>query len=521
MAERLTTLIVIKVLLERLKYAGGAGWNPESICAPNTRVQFLDDVQKWIHQSEASSSPRILLLSNVAGSGKSAVAHSVARLVKDDPNCDFVSSFFFVRDTAGRNTPERFMSTLAFELASQDSQCAMHMSGLIEKDPALAGGSVTRLFYDLVVPSVKASDRYCSSRPVVVVVDALDEGGYDEIILKIIRDGFPNLPSAFRFFITSRPHVTIDQTLKESQQLRRTSFNLGGEENISDIRKYIALRSTSVLGLDPSWLDSARQDQLAKKTEGLFVWITVVFNYISDPTKTCDPKQRLLSLLEDGHDIAMEPEEKMDRLYCQILGSCPWKDPNFRVAFGRVVGTLVALETPLYLQTFVTYLGDEAKKDVGRVQSLNPLIAGLYNDTGPVCFIHLSVREFLTSRTSMNTEYFVDKSTENDRLTAKCLEILNQRSLSEITGLGYVARGEGPIPRIPREGVPECSWYACRFWKTHISHIQNPSAGLLGAAERFLKMDLTSWLELSAATGQAQTLDSLPSWIQVMGDRSV
>jgi len=65
--------------LDTLPYAEGASWNLNLICLRNTRKALIDDIIKWIHLAEESTGVRIFWLSDVAGTGKSAIAHTIAQ----------------------------------------------------------------------------------------------------------------------------------------------------------------------------------------------------------------------------------------------------------------------------------------------------------------------------------------------------------------------------------------------------------------------------------------------------------
>ncbi|KIL64088.1 hypothetical protein M378DRAFT_43555, partial [Amanita muscaria Koide BX008] len=52
-------------------------------CLEGTRTEILDEIKGWVTTTDATA-PQVLWLSGPAGTGKSAIAHSVARWWMED-----------------------------------------------------------------------------------------------------------------------------------------------------------------------------------------------------------------------------------------------------------------------------------------------------------------------------------------------------------------------------------------------------------------------------------------------------
>src|ERR1700722_20213036 len=87
--------------LNALPFAKGSSWNSLSGCLPGTRIGLLEDIWTWIQSADDTKSAEIFLLSDLAGTGKSSIAHSVEKSCYDAGL--LASSFFFDRDVAERN----------------------------------------------------------------------------------------------------------------------------------------------------------------------------------------------------------------------------------------------------------------------------------------------------------------------------------------------------------------------------------------------------------------------------------
>lgn len=146
--------------LKDLAYAEGASWHPELSCLQGTRAGMLQNLRSWV-LDDTEDSPKCVVLSDCAGSGKSALSHTFAMI------CHRVgmlgSSFFFSRDTAGRNNPDRVIGTIVRDLASTDHQHAKLVAQRLEAERSLASTtSAHRLLEELVV---KFFASRCPGRP--------------------------------------------------------------------------------------------------------------------------------------------------------------------------------------------------------------------------------------------------------------------------------------------------------------------------------------------------------------------
>jgi hypothetical protein len=88
--------------------------NPKKGCLVGTRTAFLDHVIDWVNNPE---SERVLLLFGHAGTGKSSIAHEVARRFA---NMDrLASSLTFVRGERSKSDAYKLFTTLAVDLSDR------------------------------------------------------------------------------------------------------------------------------------------------------------------------------------------------------------------------------------------------------------------------------------------------------------------------------------------------------------------------------------------------------------------
>jgi hypothetical protein len=222
--------------LDTLPYAEGASWNPKLVCLKDTRQALIKDIIEWIYSADESGGAEICWLSDVAGAGKSAVAHTIAQYC--DNHGLLGSSFFFDRNILDRRTPHKLFTTIARDFVRLGNNIADHISWVLEEDRSVASACQTRQFEKLIL---KPNLLHRIGRPVVIVIDGFDEG-YDLETLEILRDRVPELPGNFRIFMTSRPLDDIVTDLSEAGHVHRRSIDIHADSNQSDIGVYIRNR---------------------------------------------------------------------------------------------------------------------------------------------------------------------------------------------------------------------------------------------------------------------------------------
>src|ERR1700722_7693992 len=507
--------------LNTLPFAKGSSWNSLSVCLPGTRIAPLEDIWPWIQSADDTKSAEVFLLSDLAGTGKSSIAHSVAKRCYDAGL--LASSFFFDRDVAERNGPQNLFTTIARDLAPLNHGFSERINLILENDRSLAWASPSRQFDQLILaPSL--IHRF--AKPIVIVIDALDEGCSSEL-LKILCNEIPKLPGSFRIFLTSRPENHIVIALSHAAHVHRRSIDISGDANKSDIGLYCRERLRHIafqkeLGAD--WPGAQLSEEFQIKAEGLFIWVSAVSEYLSNP-KTYDPDSKFRSLLSDRNLSGLPAEQKMDKLYAEILNNSDWDDKSYVEMYHLVVGSIVALKTPLSASAIQTL---HRKKNPALnvcevLRPLNSLFIGSSDDKQPIRVLHLSFHDFITYRSLSSSgleRFWVDEKDHNGKLAFACLSIMNDDSRKDIPGTGYLSRDVPPqtkgIPEIADVYVSEGLWYACRFWSQHLTKVGHPMPeGFLNALRDFLSTNLIRWMELLCSKGQFQGMADVRQWLQV------
>ncbi|KAJ4220326.1 hypothetical protein NW757_014517, partial [Fusarium falciforme] len=201
-----------KIALDRLPVAEGASFDSHAeehnpTCLPSTRVELLKDVSQWI---DSPNSKTMFWLNGMAGTGKSTISRTIARLRSKQGHLG--ASFFFKRGEMDRGNLAKFVPTLARQLASSVPGVAPLIKNAIDSDPAIIGKAVREQFDKLIrEPLSKAFEATTSLSSLFIVIDALDECERDADIRLLINilSHTKILRPRLRVFLTSRPELPI------------------------------------------------------------------------------------------------------------------------------------------------------------------------------------------------------------------------------------------------------------------------------------------------------------------------
>lgn len=510
---RLKLLIVAKIS-RLLAYADGASWDPNLTCMPGTRLTILRILDEW---ARGSGSERICWLKGPAGSGKSAVLHTIAEQLKRDGH--LASAFFFSRDTASRNTAKSLLATLARDLASLHPRAAEDICAALEAEPALATASLSRQFDALILGP---SRHLPTDRPAVFVIDALDESishDLDTELLTILRDKAIQLPPQVRILVSSRPTSTIEEYLSGRNHIVAHTIDVHSVENKGDIDMYVdaQLRDEAILSkMGLTSPDETVIRDLKRLAEGLFVWIVTVCNFLRTAYR---PRDKLQALLSKSYRQGSPPEKKMDLLYAAILAECgDWDDPDFVRDYDLVMGTIMALKRPLSLAALRALHGGSQELEAEQLlQRFGSVLIGFRDPHQPIRILHLSFHEFVTDRAAHDdsTKHFhLSEKGHSGRLAELCVKTLNRELARPIDGTGYLAIDtlDAGIPTI--SGVSEQLVYGCAHWPSHLRDVEIPQT-IKAHIMTLISRHLITWLEVVAATDVFRGSLQIKQWVQV------
>ncbi|KAJ6543097.1 hypothetical protein B0H19DRAFT_1381043 [Mycena capillaripes] len=491
--EQCMEMIRSTITANALPYDADAGWHDTKICLVGTRRTHIKTVVDWVHAKDIRGTKQIFFLADVVGSGKTALAHTIAEQCSYD---DVLASTFFFDAKAGRGSPRAFVFNLARDLAHKIPQMSDKISLTLQQDPNLIlSMPVSRLFKTLIFEPLVQCDIV---GPLVVVVDALNEAESAEL-QNILGTQIPNLPGIFRVFVTSRPERSILRGL--GPNIIPVDLAIHESANHEDMVIYVNIKLKEIASHHclEDWPSPQLTLQFLSRAEGLFIWVATICEYLLQASY---PDRMLERLLETMRETQLPPEKKMDALYFTLLEPCDWDDIDFVDGYSQVMGVMVIQRRPLTVGALQQLHGPMPRVKA-IVLPLASLITGSTNDYQPVQILHSSFREYITQR-AIGPRRIVAKLHQM-RLIALCLGILNTVFSGNIPGCGYLNSGESAgIPDVELDFTEE-QWYAAEFWGAHLVQV-NPTEDVITALRQFLSLHLTTWIEVMVSKRMYKSL---------------
>ena len=408
-------------------------------CLEGTRLETIQDISQWIE----SNGSNVCLLLGAAGTGKSAIA---ATLAKKYRALDNLGCYLIFRK--GKSEPETVLRSITYNLAKYDQEIAKTIRGSLRKYGNLESASLEAEFSTLLKDPLHISARRCES-PILVIIDGLDECGTHESrenLMRVLRDGLPELPHIFRFLITARPdedifsltslpgfhHVMLDRRSKESKLDVSTYIKHNFER--------VAKEPNWEIPDDFSWDESIRT--LIDAADGLFIWAAAAVKLVEKEKH--DRFIRFQALVEDVKSL------HLDDLYMTLLeDALDWNEDNSSL-FKSVFYLIFHHNTPLSDQDISDLLGVEIDRISGLLSRFRSLI--VYEKGKPIGVYHNSFYYYITSCNGM--PWYIDIEALNVYLSKKTVKQKINQYLSKLQHIGvreHVQLDSNPILKVQGE----------------------------------------------------------------------
>ncbi|KAJ7678029.1 hypothetical protein DFH06DRAFT_975449 [Mycena polygramma] len=282
---------------------------------------MLEDLHEW---SKFGSS--VLWLHGPAGAGKSAIAQSFCQQLAEEGHLG--ASFFFKRGDGSRGSGKRLFSTIAYQLALYLPDLKQIISQLVEDDPSILERALSTQLQKLII---EPCQHIIWSRPLVVVIDGLDECGDQSIqreILLSLGRAIHNQQLPFPLFVASRPEPHIHEIFS-SGTLKDISRLLNIQQSFLDVHIYLEDELARVhrehwetMAMVPEpWPSHSILEKLTDKSSGYFVYAATVVRFIDD--RDFRPTERLDMIMGIQTTESETPFAALDELYIQILSAVP------------------------------------------------------------------------------------------------------------------------------------------------------------------------------------------------------
>ncbi len=516
-------IIVIELVanIREIPYGTGSRFTPDKGCLTGTRTAFLDFVVNWVNDP---ASERSLVLFGQAGTGKSSIAHEIAR--RFDKMHRLTSSFIFLRKEQSKREAYHLFTTLARDLSDRYPSFKTALGRIIKDNASLRAGTrdYDTLFESLILEPLK--DLHIVG-PILVVIDGLDESGDvtgGKGLHTFLAEALSKLPSNFRVFITSRPEHDIESGFAGAPSVRIKHM---------DDPELAAKTHDDIIVFLREWLPSEEfknyGNALAIKAEGLFQWAAVACGYILKPPAFFgfSKKKCIAHLLRLTADY--RGQDPLDGLYKEVLEGY-FIGQEAQLLFRSVVGQLITAFEPLSIRSLNTLRrhtsngGDDDDDDDDAVVEMLRHLGSLLSNVNsadqnlPIAPLHTSFRDFLTSK-EKSSDFCVDPRDVHGQLAHSCLGLLLDGLQFNICNLesSYPANKdvEDLDSRIDKH-IPPTLLYACRFWDDHLEHIDF-EFDLFIQIRTLFEEKFLFWLETLSVTSNVSlaspALSALAVWL--------
>ena len=484
----------------------------------------MDDIALWAGDFDK---PPVYWLNGLAGTGKSAIAQTVAERLAADGRLG--ASFFCSRDSKERRDLKLIFPTLAVQLATKYHKIRSIVVRLVRSVPDIPLRPLTNQAEDLIFFPLRKSGT-----STVIVIDALDEckghtSERNSEILSILGRFSSEIPNV-KFFITGRPEPLIRRGFRRSPLAEATNLfvlhEIGRDRVDSDIRLFFRHEFSKLANrpLGPGdWPTEKHLDLLCQRAAGLFVYAAATAKFIGRQS-SC-PEMQLKRILECPESTAHEgctrlasADATLDSLYMSILrdGFPLCGDNQKRYQRVRsVLGAVVLASNPLSPSTIATLLGDQ--------NATNPLealhsILNFKDRDHPTWPFHKSFPDFIIDPTRcIDQRFHVSPPVHHSELLMGCLELMSQLEKNMCKLRDGVANSEvSGLKERTERCIDPALQYACESWHKHLVHAAR-TPEVISVLHRFLKDKFLFWLEVISVLGSvrsaAHSLGATKKWL--------
>jgi len=407
-------------------------------CHPNTRVAVINRLISWI-KGDIDFDALILWLYGAAGAGKSAIAHTLAKIC-EEYGC-LLATFFFWKTAAERNDISRFVATIAYQVACAIPASRPVIEIAVDANPMIFTQSVDVQLEKLIVEPMQhlhSTGFDFKDSPFVIIIDGLDECQGNDIQSGLVK----SLASAFRdsafhicILITSRPEVYLQSTFNfPSLQPHLSRLALSDEYSAyDDILRFLEdsfnkIRCEHPLAsyIPSSWPSADILRELTWKSSGQFVFASTTVKYTGGdpyelPTRRLDVIRRLQPSRGEG-DL---PYAELNSLYHHVLSNVRdierVKDVLGVLIIARpVMGQLSAFDTTQSIDEFFHWNPGETKACLSPLESIIGCDGG-----GSISIFHASLSDFLLDP-SRSHQFYLCRESILSNYAAQGLRYLRQ-----------------------------------------------------------------------------------------------
>ena len=455
----------------------------------------------------------------MAGTGKSTILRTIATEYHEKSQLG--ASFFFKRGAGDQGTPDRLFSTLARQLARNIPPICHLIHEAVLKDSDIGLKPFGLQFKHLFLRPITALSGY--SRPLLIIVDALDECGKDA--RKIINQFAELKPSHVhvRVLVSSRPDEAAQDGFRDISSAAYASIVLHTASRLvvtDDILKYLEAgfaqirKSQSQGGLAPDWPGEDTLLKLADMASPLFIYAATVCRFVGE--RRFELQSRLNAVLQN---TATEGFDNLHGMYQLVLNewiktATTTEKLLILADFKTVVGSIVVFAESLSTKTMAGLLNMEEEYINQRLEGLQPVLLLPSQRDAPVKTLHLSFNNFLLNSEMQHHDYLINFHEAHQNLASRCLKHIcySEHLKQDICNLGKPGYLRSDIDQaIIARCLPQSVQYACHYWIAHIIAGQHWTTDYDHQVSLFFQKYFLYWFEALCLLGRVSEVVALLS----------
>ncbi|PMD20579.1 hypothetical protein NA56DRAFT_170291 [Hyaloscypha hepaticicola] len=463
----------------------GVSENPENALA-TVEAARLSGTCEWFSQKDTflnwkqfdPDSPSILWVTGKPGAGKSVLAgHVIDHIQRAGASCCF---FFFEHGSR----LDSCLRSLAFQMAFSNNQIRKAILEIQQDEIHFDMDNERMIWQKLFLNGIfraELSRHYW-------VIDALDQcvnsSCFFDLMLAKLDGTIP-----LRILITSRETSGLEKNFMTLGSRRFRSERISTADTLTDIKLLIEAKSQSFIVIDHK--DRASLvGKILDKSQGSLLWTDLVLNELSNSWSE-----------EEINQVLEKVPPGMESLYQRTLETMAQAKTGKRLT-NAILTWATCATRPLTTDELSGALKLDIKETVPNVEGAIAALCGqLVNvdNFGKVQMVHETAREFLLNA-AMKSEQAINKREAHTRITRACLTYLTE------DGMRPPQSGRRVSVVVDAQRRAGFAQYACEAFSYHLSEADALANDILVLVDKFLQMNVLSWIEAIARTQNLMAL---------------
>lgn len=426
----------------------------------------------WVKAHD--SQPWALWIHGVPGAGKSILSSYIVHHLRNiGKSCQY---FFFRFEDKSKRSPNTFLRSMAFQIASQWPEYKQLLSKLADETGSLEKVDTRILWQKLYLSRLL---KLQAPRPLYWIIDAVDECDAPQQLL-VLLSALSVEPMPIRIMFVGRK--TQDLSLAFARMGKSIKVEeISMDRSQEDLERYVMKEMEYMRGQEN--FKARISEKILAGANGNFLWVTLVLNDISQ----CYTEATIEETLEE---MPAELEPLYQRMELSLASASRARD---RGLIKAILTYATCSRRPLTVEELAQALRSEFPDIIDLEHTAVKLCGGfvMIDNKLQVVMVHQTAREYLVKTSKLY--YSVLPYVAHREIFNRCLASLSSSNYR---------------PRADLLSVPPFMLYAATSWSYHLAasaasadHLQ-----LVLLAKFFQTPSVLVWIHLLATHGQLRFL---------------